>query len=299
MITGTRIGRVVDREQAVTNIAVIGKLKCGEKVMGGNGKEYARSLDHFKATGSYASYFNDAFPEPTNIIPIIFITDDVAFSCPERYELRDSKGKLFGRSNGSVYEIWSRDKGEYVTINQAEMPDVKQISAKKADSRKGWERVLTLRFVIPKIRGIMGVWEFSTKADKASIDNIVGTFDLTQQQAGTVQRILFDLKVEKVTSQKPDEASTYPIFRLIPNMSEQNMMKLNTYLQDGGTIKGIPMLTDEVMEERLLLENKPAPEPEEQEAKPDTNIEVADFTVEEIVTDLDNLMNKNTEDNNE
>lgn len=255
MITGERIGRVTDRNKDISSIAVIGKIKCGEKVVGQNGKEYARSLDYFKATGSYASHFNEAYATQPNLIQIIFISDDVSFSCPERYELRDKKGKLFGRGDGKRYEIWSRDKGAYVPVSLTDMPDLKEVSASKAESAKGWERVLTLRFLIPKIRGIMGVWEFSTKAEKASIDSIVDTFDLVQRQAGTVQRILFDLTVEKVTSQKPDDPSSYPKIRLIPNMSDDNMMKLSSYIQNGGILSGIPIITDNLIEEHLEIKN--------------------------------------------
>lgn len=256
MITGTKVlgGRVVDRSREGSGIAVIGKIKCGEKAIGSNGKEYSRSLDYFIAKGSYCTHFNDAYPTAPNKIELIFTSDDINYSCPERYELRDKKGHLFGRGNGESFEVWSGKEEKYVLIHLADMPDVKEVSAKKAESLKGWERVLTLRFILPKIRGIMGAWEFSTKADKGSIDSIRDTFDMVQQQAGTVQRIPFDLTIEKHTSQKPDSKSSYPIIRLIPNISDQNMMLVSKFLNNGGSLKGIPAITDAVAETLLLAE---------------------------------------------
>ena len=86
-----------------------------------------------------------------------------------------------------------------------------------------WKITLTLNFIIPKVRGIMGLWQFSTKGSASSIPQVRDTFDAVLEQNGHASGIIFDLSVKMHTSQKPNTASKYPVVTLMPNESEENI----------------------------------------------------------------------------
>jgi hypothetical protein len=237
-------GRIINKENKISNIPIVGRIKIGEKRLSEKtGKEYPVSLDYFKCDSKYCSEFYKVYEEKPSKIQIVFISDDISFVCPERYELRNSKGDLFGKGDGENYAVWNAKEKIYQKFKLSEHTDLLERSSKAAASPKGWERVLTLRFLIPKVKGIVGLWQFSTKADKGSIDSLRDTFDFVMHQAGTVTRILFDLTVEKVKSNKPDDVSTYPIIRLIPNVSDENLLLLKGYSES--ILQSIPYLNDE------------------------------------------------------
>ena len=77
--------------------------------------------------------------------------------------------------------------------------------------------MLTLRFIIPSVRGIVGVWQFSTKGKASSVKNIRNSFDGVQQLRGTVTQTVFDLSVAFAKSNKPDTNSRYPVVSLVAN----------------------------------------------------------------------------------
>lgn len=241
-----RIVRAINKPSSI--LADIGKVKIGEVV---KGEKHPRSLDHFIGYGKYKSYYDKAFPEKPSRIPIVFISDSPDYSCNERMELRDAKGKLFSSGDGVEYRIWDEKRGEYGVYNITEIPDLVERTERKTGTK--YSRVLTLRFIIPKIRGVLGAWSLETKADKASIDKIVNTFDYVKEHAGTATRVLFDLCVEKHTSQKPDSKSSYPILSLIPNISDENLSVLREYHESGLT-RGTAYFTDNTVERLSLPE---------------------------------------------
>lgn len=217
-------GRIKRQEIVKSNIPIIGKIKVGEKTASG----YPRTLDYFKCQSKYCKLFEEAYGQKPNKIELVFISDNWEDSCDERYEARDKEGRLSGKGDGEEWWIWNGAK--YVQTT-----DQQQI--KNAGK---WEIVLTIKFIILGIKGVMGLFSFTTKAKASSINSIRDTFDMVLKQAGTVINIPFDLTVEKVKSQKPGEKSSYPVVNLVPNISKDNMDQLHQYLESGKDIRSLP-----------------------------------------------------------
>jgi hypothetical protein len=236
----------VKKQKESFNIPIIGKIKIGEKkISEKTGKEYPVSLDYFRATGKYERAFYDIYGDKPNRIQIIFYSDNIADICNEYLELRDHAGNLAGMSDGYEYYVW--DGTTYKSTNK---PDE---AAKYYKSPNGWQRRLILRFFILGIK-IFGAWEFSTKADKSSIDAIVSAFDFVQSRAGTVKRIPFDLTVHKHTSQKPNSKNTYPVVNLIPNLSDENLLRVKNFIKQGTlNLNEVFVLSENLLQEPKKL----------------------------------------------
>lgn len=236
-------GRIV-RDTKTASLPVIGKIKIGEKAISEKGKEYPRSLDYFIGYGKYKSHFDKAFGEKPSVIQILFVSDDVNFCCNERYELRNSKGDLFAKSDGERFLVFDDKKKEYCEFLRSDYKDIFEKTEAKTGTK--WQRVLTLRFLVPKISGIFGLWQVETKADKSSINQIRDVFDYVMNRAGTVTRVLFDLTVSKHKSQKPDDKSSYPVLSLIPNVSDDNLLILKEFCESG-QLSSMRYITDETL----------------------------------------------------
>ena len=269
--------RIIVENQSQPTLPVVGRVRIGEKrISEKTGKEYPVSLDYFRVTGKYESFFYDAFgTEKVSKIPIIFISDD-GFSCNELKILRDSKGKKYGISDGEEYSIWNPEKKLFQTFFKKDIADIEERTAKKTGTE--WMSTLTLRFIIPKIRGILGVWQFETRGVASSIKLIKGTFDTVLRQAGTVKKVMFDLTVEKVKSDRPDNPSVYPVVSLICNISDENLAQLKEYFESGVT-NSMRYITDETLQQ-LGTKMKQLPE----------NIEIVEGAKIEVVKDT-NLFN--------
>lgn len=245
-------GRLVDNEQVRPGIGVVGRIKIGEKILSKNGKEIPTSLDYFRADApkQYQDLFGSAFGDKPRKIEIIFISDDITHSCNLQYELRGDGGKLFARGDGETFQIFHTDHWKTLTLNDiiAKYETVerfKEESAKFCQSFGGWETRLTMRFMIPKIKGLLGEWQLSTKATKSSIGQITGAFDKVQEFAGTVINVPFDLTVEMVTSDAHKSKSRYPVLQLIPNASFENLQLLRGYVEQGLPTWRQGVLTDD------------------------------------------------------
>jgi len=234
-------GRVANASTGASPLPIIGKIKCGDKTISSNGKEIPRSLDHFIATGEFASMFHEAYgAEPTRLT-IIFPSDDVVQVCNERHECRDSAGRLTGISDGTTAWLWNADTKKMEQNNDRE-------AAAKAGK---WRHTLTLRFILPEIRAF-GVWEFKTGGTASTIPQIRDTFDFVMSLGDTVKGIPFELMVEKVISNKPGSSSSYPVVKLVPKLSPQSVEKMRM-LVEGGVVLPL-MLTDESVEELANFE---------------------------------------------
>jgi hypothetical protein len=232
-------GRLVDHEE-VPGIGIVGRLKIGEKVVSANGREHPKSLDYFKpdAPKQYQDLFHEAFGEKPQKIEIIFISDDVTHSCNLQYELRGDKGGLFAKGDGESFEIFHTDHWvpwgkERLCEKYGSIENFKAEAVKHCLSFAGWETRLTLRFLIPKIKGLLAEWQLSTKATKSSIGQITGAFDKVQLFAGTIINIPFDLSVEMSVQDGHQSKRKYPVLKLIPNASFENLQILKTYVQAG------------------------------------------------------------------
>ena len=213
-------GRIIRPEQGVgiLEFPEIGRLHIGKKQIGQNGKEYPVSVDYFIPSGKYAGLFTDALGEKPSTIQVVFPSDDAAKVCNERYEYRDNAGALVARGDGQVFEIW--DGKKYAPYSVAQYPDIMdQITAKNPTKRgaENWDIVLTMRVIIPAVRGVVGVWQFSTKGKASSIRNIRESFDAVQMMRGTVTGTVFDLSVQFAKSNKPGVNSRYPVVSLVAN----------------------------------------------------------------------------------
>lgn len=200
----------------------IGLIKTGFK----NEKGYPQSTDYFIPSGKYAAYFTAAYGENPSVIQIVFMEDDPESICSERLEYRDKEGRLQATGDGEIFQVWNPKAGRagaYETFSTEEHPNLMDRIQSKFPNKKGWEVILTIKFIVPKISGILGYWQFSTKGESSSIPQIRDAFDLVMNQRGFIRGIIFDLSVSFATSQKPGISSKYPVVSLIPNHSKENL----------------------------------------------------------------------------
>lgn len=233
-------GRIYRPEQgaAILELPEIGRLHIGKKQMGQNGKEYPVSVDYFIPAGKYAGMFTQALGERPHTIQIIFPDDSPEKVCNERYEYRDNAGALVAKGDGRTFEIWVGKK--YVPYSIDAFPDIMDQIAKNNPTKRGaenWDIVLTLRFIVPAVRGIVGVWQFSTKGKASSVRNIRESFDSVQMMRGTVTQTVFDLSVQFAKSNKPNTNSRYPVVSLVAN--DTRLAEIQKMLQPTDSTKNL------------------------------------------------------------
>lgn len=210
-------GRIIRTTPKAIQLPRIGFIKTGYK----DERGIPRSTDYFIATGLYKSHFQQVYGEKPQKLEVVFYTDDADHACNERYEYRDSQGRVYARGDGKEFEVWNKD--HYDIFNMDANPDLMDRIAGKIESKNGWQVVLTLRFLLPKVNGIVGYWEYTTRAEKTSINHIRDSYDAMLANRGFVKGIIFDLTVETAKSSKPDTKSRYPVVQLVANMSEANI----------------------------------------------------------------------------
>ena len=219
-------GRIVKKASAeISKLALprVGTIKIGFK----DERGFPRSVDYFIPTGKYASLFTKAYGEKPQTIQVVFPDDDPAKVCNERYEYRDDEGRLLATGDGENFQIWNGKEYQEVSIEQSPnlMKSVEKRNPNKLYQKtgEGWQIILTLNFIIPCVRGIAGVWQFSTKGTASTIPNIRNVFDAMLELKGYCKGVIFDLSVQYAKSQKPGDKSRYPVVSLVPNESEENI----------------------------------------------------------------------------
>lgn len=241
-VTQTK-GRIVSDKVQRTGMPIpeIGRIKIGEKILSRNNKEIPSSLDYFRATGPFATQFHEQFgAKPTKIL-IVFISDNFSDSCNEEYACWEN-GKRYGWGDGEIMNVYDPSIKDYRTVSK----DDPLLKGKK------WDIMLTLRFVIPEMRGILGHWVFTTKGAKTTIPSIVKAFDFVKERVGTVVGVPFELSVERAKGYNPGEARQYSRVKLVPVISEQYMTKVKEMLKSGVNITDIAPIM--VSEAKLLNE---------------------------------------------
>lgn len=227
-MSGNIKGRIIRPEAEKTRLILprVGLLKVGFK----NERGFPQSVDYFIPTGKYAALFTQAYGDKPQTIQIVFPDDDPAKVCNERYEYRDDEGRLIASGDGSVFQVW--DGKAYQELTVAKYPKlmlqmgVKHPNKLVASVGDGWRIVLTLNFIVPMVRGIAGIWQFTTKGTASTIPQIRTVFDGMLENRGFCKGIVFDLSVQFATSQKPGDKSRYPVVSLVPNESEANILKM-------------------------------------------------------------------------
>ena len=208
----------------------VGFVKVGYKEKAANGKEYPKSVDYFIPTGKYAGLFTKAYGDKPQTIQIVFPDDDPEKVCNEMYEYRDDDGRRIAYGDGETFFVWNGK--QYCQYSTKDYPDLMAGVAGKhpncafRNGGDGWIVTLTVTFIIPLVRGVGGVWQFTTKGTASTIPNIRNVFDAMLQQRGFVKGIVWDMNVQFAVSQKPGDRSRYPVVSIVPNESEGNLRKI-------------------------------------------------------------------------
>lgn len=244
----TMTGRIVpssrrEPERPSAGLPLLGRLKCGVKVKGPKG-EYPQSVDYFVPHGKYAAMFTQVYGERPDKVSIVFLSDEPADVCSERFVVRDKAGKLLAEGDGESWRVWSGKKQTYVFLPKpgatCTVENVEALFITNPEYKGSEIHIeLTLSFVLLGLPSLMGVWQVNTRAVKSSIPQIRNTFDLVRQEAGFIRNIPFDLVVEKHKSNKPGKASVYPVISLIPNVSKENLDQLHKFVESGVKIRGL------------------------------------------------------------
>lgn len=247
---GTNTGRISKRKDvsAASSLPEIGKIKIGEKKTNAKGVEYPSALDYFKPTGTFANEFTKLYGQQPRKLNIAFISDDINEVCNQRFECWDG-GKRWGYGTGELFTVWDKSagggKGAYVDNVESTDPRVKALK---------WDEMLTLRFVLLEMKGIMGYWRFETKAKAVTIPSIIKSFDLVRERAGSIIGFPFTLLVEKKIGYNPGEAKSYPVVTLVPNFSEDSIEMVRQYIDMGGSMNRI---TSKMIQQEKVLEALP------------------------------------------
>lgn len=236
-------GRIQVRKQQsnASTLPEVGKIKIGKKH---EEKGYPISLDYFRPTGNYANEFTKVFGDKPKKLSIAFVSDDLNEVCNQRFECW-TDGKRWGWGDGVIFTVWDTATKAY--INDLQGNDKRVTSLK-------WDEMLTLRFVILDIKGIMGYWSFQTKAKSVSIPAIVKSFDFVKERAGSIIGFPFNLLVEKKTGYNPGDPKNYPVVTLVPNFSEDSIEQVRQYIDMGGAMNRI---TTKMIEQQRVLEALP------------------------------------------
>lgn len=150
--------------------------------------------------------------------------------CNERFEYRDRQGKLFASGDGKDFKVWVEKEKKYKWFSVDDQPFIMEEVDRKVNNGKGWDVILTLKFILPKVKDIAGYWQYSTKGTASTIPAIRDTFDAMIAHRGFVKGIIFDLNVEFAKSQKPGTPSRYPVVTMVPNQSQENIDAVNKSL---------------------------------------------------------------------
>lgn len=201
-------------------LPIVGKIKCGKKSESG----YPQSVDYFIPSGKYEGLFREAYGDNPSTIRIVFPSDDASLCCTEFYEYRDDAGKLVATGDGETFKVWNGR--EYQEFSAEEHPTLMDGLANKYKSKTGWQVTLTLNFIIPEVRGVMGCWQFRTKGAASSIPSIRDAYDAMLESNGKVAGVVFDLSVKFAKSQKPGQSSRYPVVSLTANESRENLERV-------------------------------------------------------------------------
>ncbi|RYC66317.1 recombination directionality factor [Spirosoma sordidisoli] len=218
----------------------VGRISIGETVTPERGKSYPRSTDYFVIRSTYARLISDRYGEKPSELPVLFYSDELSEVCPERLEIRDQAGRLFGSGDGETFLIWNATAKRYQPYSQADHPDILQRTASHLGTQ--WVPTLTLRFAVKDVP-VLGYWQFSTHGVATSIPNLRDRFDACLRDLGMIRFLPFMLTVKKVRSNKPGDSRQYPVVDLIPQLSIETGLRISQYVQDNPTFNPARLAT--------------------------------------------------------
>lgn len=223
-------GRIIDdrENENPTKLGFAGTIRIGEKrTSQKTGNEYPIALDHFRmdARPEYVEYFKEAYGEKPTKLEIMFFSDDPKESCYDRFELRDKAGKLYGISNGIIegatFFIWNKNDWKKITEENLSayggVQGFMDSAATHCESKQGWQRRLTLSFLLPQIPKVIGYYKLHTGGKLTSIENLVGMFDTVKKARGSVVLVPFDLTVIIAKADRTNDPRQYPVLDLVCN----------------------------------------------------------------------------------
>lgn len=250
----------IKRETVPAKLTVIGKVKTGIK----NDKGLPQSVDHFIFDSDYSDKLKQIYGENPTRLEIIFPGDDFEDVCNEKYELRTSKkfdgvgGRLFASGDGEEFKIYSKELDQYqiIQVPPDSKDDFMDNLAKTVHAE--WTTTLTLRFILLKLSGVFGVFQYTTKGEASTIPQIISVLDAVYERAGRISGIPFDLIVEMVKSQRPGSPSRFPVVKLVPNLSADMLEQIKQIESDRFT----PLTVEKIhqLAGTRQIENKTASE---------------------------------------
>lgn len=237
--------KVAKAQNNASTLPEIGKIKIGIKVPTSGGKERPKAIDYFRATGNFANEFVNKFGDKPSELKVVFLSNDLNEVCNERFECWEN-GKRWGHGDGEVFTVWDKTKGKYIEGVEKGNPIIKSVGT--------WDRMLTLKFMLLEMPGIMGVWSFQTKAKETTIPSIIKAFDFVMDKAGSIIGFPFSLTVEMKKGYSPGDPKNYPVVSLVPNFTENTMEMVQEFIQAGGNMNRITskMITHAQLDPKVL-----------------------------------------------
>lgn len=221
----------------------LGLIKTGTSKPGPHGGKTPIKLDHFIADGKYASLFSGAYPGQVNVIQVLFPSHEDELVCLQELEYWAGDRKA-GYGNGWEYNLWSAKQKGYVRFEAHPNDAEAQETLRKWEATWGkglrLKERLTLRFILPKIHGMLGYWQLATSGSKSSIPNIIGVFDSVRAQCADAPelfcRIPFDLSLTIEKGKSPGEPTSFSVLNLFPNLTTNSLETLRDYYMTGGKL---------------------------------------------------------------
>lgn len=237
-------GRITKKssDRIASTLPEIGRIKIGIKAQSSKGTEYPKAIDYFRATGTFANEFHKRFGDKPRELKVVFLSNEISEVCNQRYECWEG-GKRWGWGDGENFTIWNGRGYENVVKGDERIKKVGK-----------WDEMLTLRFVLLELPGIMGYWTFASKGKAVTVPSIVKSFDFVMERAGSIIGFPFSLTIEMKKGYSPGDPRNYPVVNLVPNFTENTIEMVRKYVEAGGNLNRLTshMIANNEIEPKVL-----------------------------------------------
>jgi hypothetical protein len=234
MINGRLSDSIRDKIIKKSRPSTVGTIRCGktEPAISKNGKQYNKpiSLDYFVVTSKnkmYADMYNNIIGK-TNSLMIQFETSNLNEVCYMHIVYRDSAGRNIAYGDGSVFNVWSTAKNDYIET---------QIEAEELKKQLNLDGKIefNLIFKLWKLENSLTLWKYTSQGLKTTIKNVSSVFDKTVKFAFEndieFSDIIFNLDVTKhkannLSAKEYSTVSLVPLY--IPTYNNHNINNLLT-----------------------------------------------------------------------